>query len=288
MLSVRDVFLLLPDALGAWSRKRKLSDSCNRPSTGERVRARLFCCRGAAMSDVVTRTDLAAIDEPSAEQRLEWARRAFSPRLALASSFGAEDVVLIDMLARVDRTARIFALDTGRLPAETYATMDAVRDRYGVVVEVLFPRHEAVESLVRERGVNLFYRSVDDRRRCCGVRKVEPLGRALTELDAWITGLRREQAVTRALVRKAEVDAEHRGIVKVNPLADWSWAQVWAYIRAHDVPYNPLHDQGYPSIGCAPCTRPIAPGENLRAGRWWWEQDPTAKECGLHSRGPRS
>jgi phosphoadenosine phosphosulfate reductase len=231
----------------------------------------------------MTMTDLAGVDEQSARHVLEWAVAAFSPRIALASSFGAEDVVLIDMLTRIDRSARIFALDTGRLPAETYAVIDAIRDRYGVGVEVLFPRHEAVEALVRERGVNAFYRSVEARQACCGVRKVEPLGRALAGLDAWITGLRREQAVTRAHVRKVEVDADHGGIVKVNPLADWSGDQVWAYIRAHDVPYNALHDAGYPSIGCAPCTRPVAPGEDLRAGRWWWERDPAAKECGLHS-----
>lgn len=234
---------------------------------------------------VFAAADLAAVEERGAEQVLKWAVAAFSPRIALASSFGAEDVVLIDMLMRIDRNVRVFALDTGRLPAETYAVIDAVRDRYGIDVDVFFPRHEAVEALVRERGVNGFYRSVEDRKRCCGVRKVEPLGRALARLDAWITGLRREQAVTRASVCKAEVDAEHGGIVKVSPLADWTWEQVWAYIRAHDVPYNALHDAGYPSIGCGPCTRAVAPGEDLRAGRWWWESDATAKECGLHSRG---
>jgi phosphoadenosine phosphosulfate reductase len=240
------------------------------------------------MKVAVAASELAAIEGLSAPEVLEWALTAFSPRIALASSFGAEDVVLIDMLTRIDRNARIFALDTGRLPAETYAAIEAIRDRYGVRVEVLFPRHDAVEVLVRERGVNLFYRSVEDRKACCGVRKVEPLGRALAGLDAWITGLRREQAVTRADVHKAEIDAEHGGLVKVSPLADWSWEQIWAYIHAHDVPYNALHDRGYPSIGCAPCTRPVAPGEDLRAGRWWWEQDPAAKECGLHSRGLKS
>ena len=166
------------------------------------------------------------------------------------------------------------------------ATGFASKTRFGVAIQVLFPKSEAVEALVRERGVNLFYKSVENRKECCGVRKVEPLGRALTGLDAWITGLRREQAVTRAEVRKAAVDTDHGGIVKVNPLADWSWDQVWEYIRAHDVPYNALHDQGYPSIGCAPCTRPVVAGEDLRAGRWWWEHGAAVKECGLHSRGP--
>ncbi|MGH7340721.1 MAG: phosphoadenylyl-sulfate reductase, partial [Candidatus Rokuibacteriota bacterium] len=190
--------------------------------------------------------------------------------------------------ARIDRNARIFTLDTGRLHGETYALIDAIRDRHGISIEVFFPRADAVESMVRGHGVNLFYRSVENRTQCCRVRKVEPLGRALAGLDAWITGLRREQTVTRGKARKAEIDTDHDGLVKINPLVDWSSGDVWAYIRAHDVPYNALHDQGYPSIGCAPCTRPVAPGEDLRAGRWWWEQDSAAKECGLHPRGLRS
>jgi phosphoadenosine phosphosulfate reductase len=227
----------------------------------------------------------------TAEQVLAWALEAFQPRIALASSFGAEDVVLIDMLTRINRDARrdarVFTLDTGRLPGETYAVMEAIRDRYGVTIEVLFPGTDAIEAMVRERGVNLFYRSVEDRKRCCHVRKVEPLRRALAGLDAWITGLRRDQAVTRTEARKVELDRDQGGIVKVNPLADWTWEQVWAYIRAHDVPYNRLHEQGYPSIGCAPCTRAVGPAEDLRAGRWWWEQDFAAKECGLHADGRR-
>lgn len=233
------------------------------------------------MRQAVDVADLRAVDEASALGVLEWAVKTFSPHIALASSFGAEDVVLIDMLTRIDRNARIFALDTGRLHAETYDVIDAVRERYGISVEVLFPNSDAVEAMVRAHGVNLFYRSVEDRQACCRMRKVEPLGRALAGLDAWITGLRREQAVTRATVRKAEIDTEHGGLVKVNPLADWSGGQVWGYIRAHDVPYNALHDRGYPSIGCAPCTRAVAPGEDPRAGRWWWENAET-RECGLH------
>ncbi len=216
------------------------------------------------------------------EALLRWAIDTFSPRLALASSFGAEDVVLIHMLSRSELPTRIFTLDTGRLPAETYTLMDAIRDRYGVSIEVYFPQAEAVEAVVRERGVNLFYKSVENRKLCCGVRKVEPLGRALRGLDAWITGLRREQAVTRTRVEQVEVDRDHSGIIKLNPIADWTWDEVWAYIRAHGIPYNALHDRGYPSIGCAPCTRAVQPGEDLRAGRWWWEGNPAAKECGLH------
>lgn len=217
----------------------------------------------------------------TAQEILAWALAEFHPRIALAASFGAEDVVVIDMLMKLNGGARVFTLDTGRLPYETYALMEAIRERYGLAVEVYFPQADAVEVMVREHGVNLFYKSIENRKRCCGVRKVEPLGRALQGLEAWITGLRREQAVTRTEVRKVEVDPDHGGIVKVNPLADWTWAEVWEYIRAHNVPYNALHDRGYPSIGCAPCTRAVAPGEDPRAGRWWWE-NPETKECGLH------
>jgi phosphoadenosine phosphosulfate reductase len=223
----------------------------------------------------------AELESRSAQELLAWALREFHPRIALAASFGAEDVVLIDMLVQLDPRARVFTLDTGRLPAETYSLMEALRERYGLALEVFFPQAEAVEAMVREHGVNLFYASIEKRKLCCGVRKVDPLGRALGGLGAWITGLRREQAVTRAQVSKVEVDAEHGGLLKLNPLADWTWDQVWAYIRAHRVPYNALHDRGYPSIGCAPCTRAVAPDEDPRAGRWWWER-PETKECGLH------
>jgi phosphoadenosine phosphosulfate reductase len=223
----------------------------------------------------------AELEARSAEELLAWALGEFHPRIALAASFGAEDVVLIDLLAKLQPGARVFTLDTGRLPAETYDLMDAIRERYGLAIEVYFPQADAVEAVVREHGVNLFYTSIEQRKLCCGVRKVEPLGRALRALGAWITGLRREQAVTRAQVRKVEVDAEHGGLIKLNPLADWTGDQVWQHIRAHRVPYNALHDRGYPSIGCAPCTRAVAPGEDPRAGRWWWESADT-KECGLH------
>lgn len=232
------------------------------------------------MSDVLSEAH-EQLESKTAKQILAWALDRFHPRLALASSFGAEDVVLIDLLAELDPRARVFTLDTGRLPAETYALIDRIRERYGLAIEVYVPRAEILEPLVRERGVNLFYRSVEDRKRCCEARKVEPLGRALAGLDAWITGLRREQSVTRTEVRKVEVDPGHGGILKINPLADWTWDQVWAYIRARGAPYNVLHDRGYPSIGCAPCTRAVAPGEDLRSGRWWWER-PETKECGLH------
>jgi phosphoadenosine phosphosulfate reductase len=222
------------------------------------------------------------IESASPEQVLAWSLEAFQPRIGLCTSFAAEGVVLIDMLTKLTNRVRVFTLDTGRLMAETYAVMEAIRERYDLDIEVFFPRTEAVEAMTREEGVNLFYRSVEARKRCCAVRKVEPLERALTGLDAWIAGLRRDQAETRTDVRKVEIDEAHGGIVKINPLADWTSAEVWSYIRTHDIPYNALHDLGYPSIGCAPCTRAVAPGEDQRAGRWWWEEDRAATECGLH------
>jgi phosphoadenosine phosphosulfate reductase len=217
----------------------------------------------------------------SAQQVLGWALDRFHPRIAFASSFGVEDVAVIHMLRQLRPDARVFTLDTGRLPVETYDVMERVREAYGLPLEVYFPERPAVEALQREKGFFSFRQSVEERKRCCGVRKVEPLGRALGTLDAWITGLRREQAVTRTALPALELDPAHGGIVKVNPIASWSEAQVWDYVRAHGVPYNRLHDQGYPSIGCAPCTRAVSPGEDVRAGRWWWE-NPESKECGLH------
>ena len=222
------------------------------------------------------------LESLSAEEILAWAFRAYHPRIALACSFQAEESVLIDMMHRLRGSDfRIFTLDTGRLNQETYDCMDAIRERYGVRVEAFFPDAARVEEMARTHGLNLFYKSVDFRKLCCGIRKVEPLGRALENLDAWLTGLRREQAVTRGGVPKVEIDKDHGGIIKINPLADWSHEQVWDYVRKNNLPYNKLHDQGYPSIGCAPCTRPIKPGEDMRAGRWWWE-NPETKECGLH------
>ncbi len=215
------------------------------------------------------------------EEILRWAIETFSPRLALASSFGIEDVALIDMLSNLEPPTKIITLDTGRLPEETYEVMERIRERYNVAIESYFPEQDAVEQLERERGFYSFRKSIDERKFCCQVRKVEPLGRALSGLDAWITGLRREQAATRTGVEVVEIDAAHGSMIKLNPLAYWTEQQVWAYVREHSVPYNALHDRGYPSIGCAPCTRAVQPGEDIRAGRWWWE-NPTTKECGLH------
>jgi len=200
----------------------------------------------------------------------------------LGTAFGAEGMVLIDLIARHALPIRVFTLDTGRLPEETYALMDRARKRYGVPIDVYVPDTRLVQALVREHGVNAFYDSIDLRKRCCDIRKSEPLRRALVAKGAWITGLRRGQSVTRDLTALEEEDVVH-GLQKVNPLVDWSDDEVWEYVRAHEVPYNPLHDRGYPSIGCAPCTRAVEPGEDIRAGRWWWEH-PEQKECGIHRR----
>lgn len=220
-------------------------------------------------------------DGKSAEEILRWALDRFHPAIALASSFGAEDVVLIDLMCKIQDKPRIFSLDTGRLHQETYDVMEWIREKYGVTIEVYFPKSDAVEKMVREKGMNLFYNSIENRKLCCNIRKVEPLGRALSGLQGWITGLRREQAVTRTSVPPIEYDADHGGLVKVNPIVEWKRDRVWDYIRTNKVPYNSLHDRGFPSIGCAPCTRAIKEGEDERAGRWWWE-DPKLKECGLH------
>jgi phosphoadenosine phosphosulfate reductase len=212
---------------------------------------------------------------------LAWALSTFGRNIALAWS-GAEDIAVLDMMWRIDKAAtRVFTLDTGRLNPETYELIDKVGLKYSLKVEIMFPNTTATENMVREKGINLFYESLENRKLCCGVRKVEPLNRMLNTLDGWITGLRRTQAVTRGKLNKIEIDADHGGIVKLNPLADWTTQQTFDYIKANGVPKNKLHDQGYPSIGCAPCTRAIKPGEDERAGRWWWE-NPEHKECGLH------
>jgi phosphoadenosine phosphosulfate reductase len=213
---------------------------------------------------------------------LAWALDCFGARVALSSSFGAEDVVLIDMLSRIDPKARVVTLDTLRLHTETYDVIDRIRERYGMEIEIFHPDLSAVDRMVREHGYNCFYKSPEFRHMCCGIRKVEPLDRALSGLDAWISGIRRDQASTRTDTDLVEIDNVHDGIVKVNPLADWTDEQVWSYIKDRGVPYNTLHDQGYPSIGCAPCTRAVQPGEDPRAGRWWWEIDFEGKECGIH------
>lgn len=216
------------------------------------------------------------------QEVLRWSLDNLHPRLAMASSFGAEDVVVIDMLIKLNPKARIFTLDTGRLNQETYDVMDEIRKKYNVNIEVMFPDQNEVEQMVRVNGLNLFYDSVGNRKLCCGIRKVHPLNRILSILDGWITGLRADQTEIRSNANKIEFDEQHNGIIKINPIIEWTWEQTWDYIKKYDIPYNKLHDKGFPSIGCEPCTRAIKSGEPLRAGRWWWESD-SQKECGLHA-----
>lgn len=206
--------------------------------------------------------------------------RRYSGKIVFASSLGAEDQVLTHLIVEAGAEIPILTLDTGRLPQETYELIDATRRRFGVEIGVYFPDAEAVESLVRERGPNLFYEGIELRKACCRVRKVLPLERALEGRIAWLTGMRRSQSVTRGELHRVEYDAAN-DMVKINPLIAWSREQVWEHIRAHTLPYNALHDKGFPSIGCAPCTRAVQPGEDERAGRWWWER-PENRECGIH------
>ena len=210
----------------------------------------------------------------SAAELVKYALEQFSPKVAIASSFGAEEVVLIHLAAQARPDFRVFTLDTDFLFPETYALIDVIEQGYGVKVERARPRLTPDEQ-AQEVGKALWSREPD---LCCNIRKVEPLTNKLAELDAWVTGIRRDQAPTRANARKLEWDSKF-GLIKINPLADWKWEQVWAYIRAHSIPYNPLHDRGYPSIGCTYCTRPVRAGEDFRAGRWSGFQKT---ECGLH------
>ena len=212
---------------------------------------------------------------------LERIQDEFAPA-TLASSLGAEDMVLTDLVAKHAPNISIFSLDTGRLNPETYDLLAKVQESYGgeVKIEVYYPQADVIQFFVESNGINAFYHSVELRKACCGIRKVEPLKRALHGKSAWITGMRRSQSADRANLPDQEWDADY-GLTKFNPLAEWSEKEVWEYIRSNDVPYNELHDKHYPSIGCAPCTRSIAMGEDIRAGRWWWENEE-AKECGLH------
>ena len=219
-------------------------------------------------------------EEP--ETVLEWALERFAPRIAISTAFQIDGMALIDMAYEIEPAVEVFSVDTGRLPNETYALIEALRERYpGLNLKLLAPNGEEVEKLVGRHGPNLFYRSVENRLLCCQVRKVRPLTRHLAGLDAWITGLRRDQWASRTNIRKVEIDHDHGGIMKLNPLAEWTEDEVWDYVREREVPYNTLYDNGYTSIGCAPCTRAIKDGEASRAGRWWWETN-APKECGIH------
>lgn len=215
-----------------------------------------------------------------AEEVLDFFLKEYKGHIALASSLGLEDQVLTSMICRIAPGTRIFTLDTGRLFPETYSLIERTNLTYGIKIELFFPDYHEVETMVKKHGVNLFYNSIENRRLCCHIRKLEPLRRAFRGLKVWICGLRHEQSVTRTDNRMVEWDENNR-LIKLNPLIDWTEKEVEEYIRKQGVPYNKLHDQGFPSIGCQPCTRAIKPGEDVRAGRWWWE-DPQHKECGLH------
>jgi len=224
------------------------------------------------------------LEELAPLELLRWGLDHFAPRIALSASFGSpEGMVILDMLHQVDPArTRVFTIDTGRLPQETYDLIDRVREKYGVEVEVYFPDAARVQQMVRSHGVNLFLESVDFRKLCCGIRKVEPLGRALEGLDAWIAGLRADQSASRQDSQAASIDELHGGRIKLNPLVKWTRDDVLDYVHQHRVPIHALHAKGYPSVGCAPCSRAISPGEDERAGRWWWEDDAN-RECGIHT-----
>jgi phosphoadenosine phosphosulfate reductase len=218
----------------------------------------------------------------SAQEVISYCLNLFKDKVALSSSLGIEDQVLTDMIAKINPNTKIFTLDTGRLFPETYDLMERTNSKYKINISVYFPDREAVEEMVNKKGINLFYYSVANRKECCGIRKIQPLKRAFSGLNAWICGLRREQSVTRTDMQVVEWD-QNNGLIKINPLINWTEDEVWNYARENKVPYNVLHDKGFPSIGCQPCTRAIEPGEDVRAGRWWWE-NPESKECGLHKR----
>ena len=221
------------------------------------------------------------LDDATPQEVIAYALERWGSQVAICTSFQAEGMAILDMAWRIDNNVRIFTVDTGRLHQETYDAMEEVRQRYGIDVEVYFPDAKQVENMVRRFGPNLFQKSVEARLTCCNVRKVEPIRGVLEGLDAWVTGLRRDQSVTRADTGALEFDQGHGGIAKLNPIIGWTDAELWAYADAQRVPIHPLHKKGYPSIGCGPCTRAVKPGEHPRAGRWWWE-NPESKECGLH------
>jgi phosphoadenosine phosphosulfate reductase len=233
-------------------------------------------------NDVIRAVTGREFESQRAEQILTWALDNFQPKLALSASFGGpEGMVLLDMMHKLDASSRVFMLDTGRMYPETYDLVDRVRDRYDKKVEVIFPNHKDVEAMVSEKGHNLFYDSEENRKQCCRLRKVEPLRRHLQGLEAYVSGLRRDQNENRRDTRKVEFDEAAGGILKLNPLADWKHDDVWDYVEEHQVPVNRLHKQSYPSVGCEPCTRAVKAGEDSRAGRWWWERDDM-RECGIH------
>ncbi len=216
---------------------------------------------------------------------LRWVDETFGDRAIQMSSFGIEGMAIWDMYWKVNPKARLATLDTMRLFEESYDLMDRIAGRYGTEIEVHYPDIREVGRMIRQHGMNLFYKGVNNRKLCCGIRKVNPLNKALNEADAWITGLRRDQGMKRSEIAIVEKDFAHDAY-KINPIANWNPEQIREYVLEHKVPYNILHDKGFPSIGCAPCTRAVKPGDDERSGRWWWESDPDAKECGIHVVGP--
>ena len=220
------------------------------------------------------------LKDTSTEEILSYFINEYKDKIALASSLSTEDQILTDMIVKIDKNIKIFTLDTGRLFQETYDLIERTNNQYDIKLDVYFPDTANVEKMTKEKGVNLFYVSVENRKFCCHIRKIEPLKRAFKDLDVWICGLRKEQSITRKDINLIEWDSDNN-LIKVNPLLNWSNDNVWSYIRNNNVPYNKLHDRNYPSIGCKPCTRAVMPSEDIRAGRWWWEK-PENKECGLH------
>ena len=218
----------------------------------------------------------------SAASMLTWFLKEYKGKIALSSSLSVEDQLLTEMVVNIDAETRIFTLDTGRLFPETYDLIDRTAKKYNKEIEVFFPEAADIEKMVHDKGMNLFYSSIENRKLCCNLRKLKPLARAMKGLEVWITGLRREQSVTRVDMQMVEWD-ENNNLLKLNPLINWTEEEVWKYVKEHNIPYNPLHKKGFVSIGCQPCTRAILPGEDPRAGRWWWE-NPDTRECGLHKR----
>jgi phosphoadenosine phosphosulfate reductase len=264
-----------PGARAAWSEESGRSESSAPSQTTEPNARRDFLDEYEAGQLAVD------FDAATPQEVIAWTLERWGRRAALCTSFQAEGMAILDMAWRIDPKVRLFTVDTGRLPQETHDLMEEVRGRYGIEIEVVFPATAQVEAMVRRFGPNLFRRAVPARLLCCNVRKVEPIRGVLEGLDAWVTGLRRDQWASRANIRKIEIDHDHGGLAKVSPLADWTLEEVRAYIAAHDVPVHALYARGYTSIGCAPCTRATSAGEDPRAGRWWWEKN-APKECGIH------
>lgn len=234
------------------------------------------------MKDILQEKDLNEyLTKKPTEEIIDYTLETFGDKVAFSSSMGAEDQVITHMLSQRNKPVNIFTLDTGRLFQETYDLIEETNKHFGIEIEIIFPDYKKVQQMVREKGINLFYRSIENRKLCCSIRKKEPIERTLKGMKAWISGLRKDQSVERFFTPTAEWDETYK-LYKINPLLEWTEKQVWDYIRKHNIPYNKLHDKDFRSIGCQPCTRAIKPEDDFRAGRWWWEEKEK-KECGLHS-----